>query len=280
MPPPRRWNTPSWVSQGSNRYFHAPLNVDGVGQDQPGERRDRAGREELFDLPLSLFAHPVVDADPAGVGGIVEVHQVELRPVVPAQEIDVSLEETVAELAPEGIGRVELDPSRGGMLGDREVQGVEGRMEPLLGEGEVEGLGHLGRDLAPGAGVGHCQRQGDAVGREEEVPLLLPQTLIKLQGEGRVSLHQRLEFLLRHLGRHLPRHKWSEDLLPTAAAQPHSERGQEQSPYRKRPKETSHPYRILSFRIRGRSPPPSRGGCGSRDPKPLPQARGTAAPGR
>jgi len=189
------------AGQGIELIDPAALKVDGVGEDQSGERRDRAGREELPDLPLGPLAHPVVDTGPAGVGGIVEVRQANLRPVVPAQEIDVFLKEVVAELAPEGIGRVKLDPSSGGMLGDREIQGVERRMEPLLGEGEMEGLGHLGRGLAPRTGVGHCQRQGDAVGGEEEIPLLFPQTLIELQGEGGVPLHKRLEFFLRHLGR-------------------------------------------------------------------------------
>ena len=47
-------------------------------------------------------------------------------------------------------------------------------MEPVLGEGEPEGLGHLALRLPPRPGVGHREAKGDAVGGKEDVGSLLP----------------------------------------------------------------------------------------------------------
>ena len=78
-------------------------------------------------------------------------------------------------------------------------------MEPVLGEGEPEGLGHLAFRFLPCPGVGHRKAERDAVGRQEDVRSLLPacglrrpvhvrpHCRVEIEGKDPVVLHERLQ---------------------------------------------------------------------------------------
>jgi len=70
-------------------------------------------------------------------------------------------------------------------------EGVEGRMQPLLRQADVQRAGHLPFRLAARAGIGHAQGEGEAVGRVDRVAVPLgPQGLIEVQSKGCVALHE------------------------------------------------------------------------------------------
>ena len=59
----------------------------------------------------------------------------------------------------------------------------ERRVQPVAGERELERTGHVVGGLAAGASVGHGQGVGDAVGREEEVAVVLAELPVQVEGE-------------------------------------------------------------------------------------------------
>ena len=71
--------------------------------------------------------------------------------------------------------------------GELKVQAVECGMQPLLKECELEGVCHLLCRFAASTCVGHRQRQGDAVGRVEQVAILCAESLIEVKGKSTVS---------------------------------------------------------------------------------------------
>src|SRR5262249_34412773 len=81
----------------------------------------------------------------------------------------------------------ELILARLALAVDLADQAAEGGVQPVLAEGEVQGFGHLGGSVAAGAGVGHGQGGREAVGREEQVAVLLRQLAVQFQGEGVVA---------------------------------------------------------------------------------------------
>jgi hypothetical protein len=72
-------------------------------------------------------------------------------------------------------------------------------MQTVLGEGKMEGIGHLLFGLASGANIGHRQRQRHTVGRVEEIIIFLPECLIEIEGKGAISLDQRCQFSFIYL---------------------------------------------------------------------------------
>ena len=67
-------------------------------------------------------------------------------------------------------------------------------MLPILAEGEVQHSGHLLSRVAAGAGVGHAQRFGDAVGREEHVTVLTAHLVVQVERKLIVGVDDRLHF--------------------------------------------------------------------------------------
>ena len=73
----------------------------------------------------------------------------------------------MALLRPQGIGEAQLDAFLVVGLVELPLQLTKGGMEPRLVCPEVQDMGHLRFGVAAGAGIGHRQRGGNAVGREE-----------------------------------------------------------------------------------------------------------------
>ena len=55
-------------------------------------------------------------------------------------------------------------------------------MQLILWQAEVQRLRHLLFGLAPRAGVGHGERSGDTVGREDQIAVIFAQLLIEAEG--------------------------------------------------------------------------------------------------
>jgi hypothetical protein len=149
--------------------FPGGFEVDCVGQDQTGGVVDGTLWKQVRDLTLGLLLDLGVDHLPGWFRGMHEVCQVHPGSIVLGQQIQVGRQEREAILAPDGVGNIEPEArvviiicrSIGSNL---LIQGIHSRMQALLGQAEVQRLRHLLLRIAPGAGIGHCQGQRDAVG--------------------------------------------------------------------------------------------------------------------
>ena len=146
-----------------------PLEVDGVGQHQPGLGIEHAGSQKILDLLLRLLLDPLVDLLAGRLGVLGEVQDSQFGSVVLAGRLEELGQELVSLLPPEAVRHSKLVAL---LLVGKEAlpQPSHGLVEFRLGHGEVEHLGHLLLGLARCPGIGHRQGGGDAVGREEEVP--------------------------------------------------------------------------------------------------------------
>jgi hypothetical protein len=137
------------------------VEVDGVGEDEARGGVYHAGGYEIFDPVFCPIGDPVVDLDTGCLRRGLEVEEPHSRAVAAGEEVEEVGEEGVSGLAPEGVGDVEAEGLAVSALralasgGQLEVEGVEGWVEVVLREREVEGLGHLPLGVAAGSGVGH-----------------------------------------------------------------------------------------------------------------------------
>src|SRR5262249_56713381 len=91
------------------RRLPRPLEVDRVREDEARRAIDRAGREEILDLPLRLLLDPLVDGVARPVGPAAEVQDAELGPVLLARQRLVRGPKSQRAIAPQPVGDGELD---------------------------------------------------------------------------------------------------------------------------------------------------------------------------
>ena len=187
--------------------FPAGIEIDGIGENHPRQPADYVRWNQVLDLPLRAFRNPVVDRDPGFLRTSAKVHRPHSRSVALREQVQVLVQKRVVFLSPDRVGEVQretcpfsavraLAPS-----GKLTVQGVEGGVQFLLGKQEMKRFRHLAFRLPPRAAVGHGQRQGDAVGRIEQISPLRGQTPVQAEGKGVVALRQRLQFRVGGRGR-------------------------------------------------------------------------------
>ena len=113
------------------------------------------------------------------------------RAVIDREGVEERRRELERRLAPNRVGDVELKglPVRSGLphgpRREREVEGVERRMQRRRRKGKVEGLGHFAGRGVRRAGVRHRERDGDAVRRVDEVRgvVAFDQVLVEVERE-------------------------------------------------------------------------------------------------
>ena len=65
------------------------LEIDGVGENQAGERRDGAGAEKVLDFVVGLLFDPLIDGGAHAVGSGFEIDRVKSRAVVGFDQLEV-----------------------------------------------------------------------------------------------------------------------------------------------------------------------------------------------
>ena len=162
------------------------LEINGVGENQAGERRDGAGAEQVLDLVVGLLFDPLVDGGAYAVGSRLEIDCVKSCAVIAFDQIQIGRQELLVLLSPKRVGHAQrVSLVRGIHAGQ---QRAHGRVQALLRQRVVEDAGHLGGCLAVGTGIGHGEVRGDAFRREEEISRRCAEPAVKIDGERRCCL--------------------------------------------------------------------------------------------
>src|ERR1051326_3045080 len=153
------------------RALPASLEVDSVGKNQAGIRRHDSRRQQILDALPGLLLNPVVDGLACAFGITLEVDELEAGAVIVADCRQEAIEKAEILLTPESIGRDEVVLPLLGLdlaIEPRDQRRVR-RMEKVLAQREVEGLGDLLLGVAARSSPGHPEPGRDAVGREEQI---------------------------------------------------------------------------------------------------------------
>ena len=166
---PRALGVERGVTGGSfgERMRPRRVQVDGVDQDQPGQRVERARGDQVADLALGLLGDQVVDLQPGRVRGADEIGLADADRGGLAQHGGELGEQLQARLDPHRVRRPENDPVAGqaSQPGRQHAEAVRGGLRPA----RVQRRCHLGRGLPPRAAERHPQRRRNAGGREHEI---------------------------------------------------------------------------------------------------------------
>ena len=176
----------------------------------------------------------------ADLGGVTRSRRRTPATVVGREQVEVRGQEREALLAPQRVDQRELERTGRGARGrrcfEREVERVEGGVEALGRQREVQRRRHLRRRRVVGAAVGHGERERDACGREHDVVAGArgDDGLIEVPGEVAVVARERRE-IARLKGRRGDAHLVGLDLgpagggtlVPAARAEEQCRRGRE-----------------------------------------------------
>src|SRR5882672_17295 len=86
------------------RFGPNSLEVNGVGQDQPGKVVEAAGWQDILDLVFGRVRYPTVDLPPGGVRSGLKVSLVEVGLISAVGYFQKSGQERTAFLGPQGVG--------------------------------------------------------------------------------------------------------------------------------------------------------------------------------
>ncbi len=79
------------------------VEIDSIGQHQPGQRVDGAGRYEVLNALLGLVLDPAINGQTAGIRRAAEIQRPESGAVILGQQVEVWRQERISLLPPEGI---------------------------------------------------------------------------------------------------------------------------------------------------------------------------------
>ena len=166
------------------------LEVDGVGEDEPGQLVQHVLGDEVGNAFAGLVGDPSVDrlSCVLEVGAVID--EAHARAVVGGEGGEERLEEGEVLLAPEGVGGGEFEGGGGTVgagllaaaLGEGLLEGVEAGVK-VGGEVRMEDGVHLLRGLAGGADARHGEGDGGAVRGEDEVVIVGGEDGVEVGGE-------------------------------------------------------------------------------------------------
>ncbi len=198
---------PEGARQGGFRFegmLPRGVEIHRVGQHQPGERIQHALRDDVFYFLVGRLADPFVDLLPGGFGVLFIIHQAHAGGVVDGQGIQKILLEGEPGLTPQRVGHVQLEYlirfqilHLGAAL-QLKRQFIERRVQAVPGQQKAERLRHLIGCLPLRAGIGHGQRDRDAVRRIEHVLIARGKLRIQRESEFVVSAHKLRQVGNRH----------------------------------------------------------------------------------
>ena len=108
------------------------LEIDRVGQHQPGVQIQASRRQDVLDPVFGLSVNPAVDIAPGSLRAGLEVRLVEAGLVIALADVQESREEGMALLRPQGIGEAQLDAFLVVGLVELSLQLTKGGMELRL----------------------------------------------------------------------------------------------------------------------------------------------------